>query len=141
VGAWTPRAHGAREDRVRGFQNRFFSIFFITFLGVSRRGVHVKKQIAKSPCRNLFPKQSTKTIDVRFSSIFFVLSRVKVFLSDGSSNTLPKKRFGKKTRRKVFAKESTKQSKTDFLDIFYHVFGRFSVRGVQKRDKTILEKN
>jgi hypothetical protein len=37
-------------------------------------------------------------------------------------------------RRKVFTKESTKQSKTDFLDIFYHVFGRFSVRGVQKHN-------
>jgi hypothetical protein len=49
-----------------------------------------------------------------------------------------KKRFTKKSRRKVF----TKKSRTDFFSVlFYHVFGRFSVRGVQKHDKKISEKN
>jgi hypothetical protein len=52
-----------------------------------------------------------------------------------------RKRFAKKFCRKVFQKKSTKKSKTDFFSIFfYHVFGRFSVRGVQKHDKKISEK-
>jgi hypothetical protein len=37
-----------------------------------------------------FSKISTKNFDVSFSSTFFVLSRFRVFLSDGSSKTLPK---------------------------------------------------
>jgi hypothetical protein len=37
---------------------------------------------------------------------------------------------------KSFYKKIDQKSKTDFfLDLFYHVFGRFSVRGVQKHDK------
>jgi hypothetical protein len=33
------------------------------------------------------------------------------------------------------------KSKTDFFSIFfYHVFGRFSARGVQKHDKQISDK-
>jgi hypothetical protein len=43
---------------------------------------------------------------------------------------------------KSFSKKSTKKSKTVFFSIsFNHVFGRFSVRGVQKHDKKISEKN
>jgi hypothetical protein len=42
---------------------------------------------------------------------------------------------------KSFSKKSTKKSKTDFfLIFFYHVFGRFSVRGVQKHDKKSRKK-
>jgi hypothetical protein len=37
---------------------------------------------------------------------------------------------------KSFYKKIDKKPKTDFFSIFvYHVFGRFSVRGVQKHDK------
>jgi hypothetical protein len=35
-----------------------------------------------------FPKQIDKNFDVAFSSTFLVLSRFRVFLSDGSSKTL-----------------------------------------------------
>jgi hypothetical protein len=88
-----------------------------------------------------FSKQIDKNFDVSFSSIFFGLSRFQVFLSDGSSKTL-QKRFAKKSCRKVFTKKSTKiQNQTDFFSIsFYHVFGRFSVRGVQKYDKENIGK-
>jgi hypothetical protein len=37
--------------------------------------------------------------------------------------------------RKVFTKNSTKNPRPIFPRFFYHVFGRFSVRGVQKHDK------
>jgi hypothetical protein len=45
-----------------------------------------------------------------------------------------KKRFTKKSCRKVFRKKSTKKSKPFFSRFVfaYHVFGRFSVRRVQK---------
>jgi hypothetical protein len=45
-------------------------------------------------------------------------------------------------RVQKFFKTIGKKSKTDFFSIFvYHVFGRFSVRGVQKHDKKSREKN
>jgi hypothetical protein len=64
-----------------------------------------------------------------------------VFLGDGSSKAL-QKTFYKKIVSKSFSKKSTKKSKTDFFSIcFYHIFGRFSVREVQKHDKKISKKN
>jgi hypothetical protein len=46
-------------------------------------------------------------------------------------NVLQKKRCRKAFTKKS-TKKSTKNSKPIFLDFFTHVFGRFSVRGVQK---------
>ena len=51
-----------------------------------------------------------------------------------------KKRFAKKSCRKVFTKSSTKNPKPTFLGLFYHVFGRFSVRGAQNTTQ-IYRKN
>jgi hypothetical protein len=87
-----------------------------------------------------FPKKIDKNFDVSFSSTFLVLSRFRVFLSDESSETLQKtfcnKRFAKNIVSKSFYKKIDQKSKTDFFSIlFYHVFGRFSVRGVQKHDQ------
>jgi hypothetical protein len=49
---------------------------------------------------------------------------------------------GRAPPHQSFSKKSTKKSKTDFFSIFfYHVFGRFSVRGVQKHEKKISKKN
>ena len=51
------------------------------------------------------------------------------------------KRFAKKIVSKQIYKKFDQKSKTDFFSIFfYHVFGRFSVRGVQKHDKKHIEK-
>jgi hypothetical protein len=48
----------------------------------------------------------------------------------------------KKSCRKVFYQKIDQKSKTDFFsNLFNHVFGRFSMRGVQKHDKKISEKN
>jgi hypothetical protein len=58
-----------------------------------------------------------------------------VFLSDGSSKAL-QKRFAKTIVSNFFCKTIDQKSETDFFRFFvYHVFGRFSVRGVQKRHK------
>jgi hypothetical protein len=86
-----------------------------------------------------FSKISTKHFGVSFFSTFFVLSRFRVFLSDGSSKTLPTKFYKKKIVSKSF---SAKNPKPTFSRIcFYHVFGRFSMRGVPKHDKKNIEKN
>jgi hypothetical protein len=51
-----------------------------------------------------------------------------------------KKRFAKKIVSKSLYKKIDKKSKTDFFSNFlYHVFGRFSVREVQKHDKKYWE--
>jgi hypothetical protein len=65
-----------------------------------------------------FPKISTKKFDVSFSSTFFVLSRFRVFLSDGSSKTL-QKTFYKKIVSKSFYKKFDQKPKTDFFSIFF----------------------
>jgi hypothetical protein len=52
-----------------------------------------------------------------------------------------KKRFTKKIVPKTFTKNSTKNPKPTFSRfLFNHVFGRFSMRGVQKHDKKISKK-
>jgi hypothetical protein len=114
----------------------FFLPFFLgTFLGVSRQGEFkntTKNVFAKSPCRKFSPKKTTKTPMSVFPRLFLVLSRFRVLRSDGSSKTLQKTVY-KKSCRKVFTKKSTKNQKSIFWAIFFnHVFGRFSVSGVQK---------
>jgi hypothetical protein len=69
-------------------------------------------------------------VDVSFSSTFFVLSRFRVFLSDGSSKT-PQKTFYKETVSKSFDKKSTKNPKPIFSVLFRFFLGE----GVQKHDK------
>jgi hypothetical protein len=81
-----------------------------------------------------------KNFDVTSSSTFFVLSRFQVLLSDGSSQTL-QKTFYKNIASKSFYKKIDKNILNRFFStFFYHVFGRFSVRGVQKHDKKISKK-
>jgi hypothetical protein len=55
-----------------------------------------------------------------------------VFLSNGSSKALQKNVSPKNRVEKLLQKNRPKKSKTDCSDLFYHVFGRFSVGGVQK---------
>jgi hypothetical protein len=89
--------------------------------------VHVGKEI----------KKIDKNFDVSFSSTFLVLSRFRVFFSDGSSKTL-QKTFYKKIVSNSFYKNFDQKSKPTFSRIlFNHVFERFSMRGVKKHDKKI----
>jgi hypothetical protein len=52
-----------------------------------------------------------------------------------------KKGFFLKRVEKFLQKNRPKNPKPIFFDFFNHVFGRFSVRGVQKHDKKNLGKN
>jgi hypothetical protein len=88
--------------------------------------VHVEKTI----------KKFDKNFDVSFFSAFFVLTRFRVFFSDGSSKTL-QKTFYKKNRVEKFLQKIRNRP---FLKKNYHVFGRFSMRGVKKHDKKHIEK-
>jgi hypothetical protein len=67
-----------------------------------------------------------------FPRFVFVLSRFRLFFSDGNSKSLKKT-----SHRKVFTKKSTTNPKSIFLVL---LFGRFSVRGVQKHDKKYHQK-
>jgi hypothetical protein len=82
-----------------------------------------------------------KNLDVSFSSTFSVLLRFQVLLGDGSSKALPKTFYKKNRVEKFLQKNRQKIQNRFFLDFFYHVFGRFSVRGVEKHDKKISPKN
>jgi hypothetical protein len=111
-------------------------------LGVSRQGEFkntIKIFWQKVRVEN-FSQNFDKNFDVSFSSTFFVLSHFRVFFSEGSSKTL-QKTFYKTSRVKKFLQKIRPEAQNRFLFGFvYHVFGRFSVRGVQKHDKKISKK-
>jgi hypothetical protein len=83
-----------------------------------------------------FPKKIDKNFNVSFSSTFFVLSRFRVFLSDGSSKT-HKKNIVSKSFYKTFDQKTQNRF---FLD-FCFITGLFSVRGVQNTIKDIKKIN
>jgi hypothetical protein len=90
---------------------------------------------------NFFRENSQKidkNFDVSFSSTFSVLLRFQVLLGDGSSKTLQKTFYKTNRVEKLFF---DKNPKPIFSRFFYHVFGRFSVRGVKKHDKKSHTKN
>jgi hypothetical protein len=100
--------------------------------GVQKHGL---KKNAKSPCQKLFPRKlSENRQKLRcqfFLDFFFVLSRFQVLLSDGSSKTQQKTFYKKNRVEKFLQKNRQKNAKPMFSRLFfYHVFGRFSVRGV-----------
>jgi hypothetical protein len=115
-------------------------LFFGAFLGVSRQGEFkntIKIFLQKVHVEN-FPQNFDKNFDVSFSSTFFVLSRFRVFISDGSSKALQKNVLQKDRVEKFLQKSRPKLQNRFFLGFVYHVFGRFSVRGVQKHDSLVL---
>jgi hypothetical protein len=70
-------------------------LFFSTFLGVSRQGefkntikIFLQKVHVENFSQNFDKIFRCQFFDVSFSSTFFVLSRFRVFLSDGSSKAL-----------------------------------------------------
>jgi hypothetical protein len=96
--------------------------------------------LTKSPCRKLFPKFQKVHFDVSFSSTFFCFIAFSGVSQRWEFKNTTKNVLQKKSCRKVFPKNSTKNPKPTFSRIFfYHVFGRFSMRGVQKHDKKISE--
>jgi hypothetical protein len=105
----------------------------------SVRGVqkHDKRKKNKVHVENFSRENSQKidkNFDGSFSSTFFVLLRLKVLLSDGSSKALQKTVYKKNRVEKLLPKNRQKIQNRFLLNFFNHVFGRFSVRGVQKHD-------
>jgi hypothetical protein len=76
-----------------------------------------------------FPRKNRQKFRCQVSLGFYVLSWFRVFLSDGSSKTLPKT-FCKKIVSKSFYKKIDKQIPI-FFPIFFSRFWGFSVRGVK----------
>jgi hypothetical protein len=111
-------------------------------LGVSRQGEFkntTKLFLQKVHVGNYFQK-IYKNFDVSFSSTF-LFYRVFGCFSRWEFKNTPKS-FATNIVSKSFYKTFDQKSKTDFFSIFFnHVFGRFSVRGVQKHDKKISHKN
>jgi hypothetical protein len=113
------------------------TFFWGAFLGVSRfsaRGVQIVQKhhtniFAKSPCRKLFPKKSTKILMSVVTRLFFWFIAFSGVSQRWEFKNTQKNVLQKTSCRKVFTKNSTKKSKTDYFSIFFnHVFGRFSVR-------------
>jgi hypothetical protein len=101
--------------------------------------VFLGKGSSKTPQKYFYKKSMSKNIrkkiDVTFSSAFFCFIAFSGVFQRREFKDTTKNVVKKKSCRKVFTKESTKNSKPTFLDFFYHVFGHFSMRGVQKHDK------
>jgi hypothetical protein len=138
----TPRTSAKSQTRPRPPADFLLPLAFLlarfrAFLG-EERSIN-----AKSPCQKLFPRKFSNNQQNfrRFSSTFFGLSRFQVFLCAGSSKT-QQKTFYKKNVSKGFYKQIDNKISNRFFSIFvYHVFGRFSVRGIRKHEKQISKKS
>jgi hypothetical protein len=115
----------------------FFDIFFSTFLGVSRQGKfkNTIKYFYKKSMSKKNQKFRQKFRCQFFLDFFCFIAFSGVFqrreFKNTTKNVLPKKIVSKS-----FYKKFDQKSKTDFFSNFFnHVFGRFSMRGVQKHDK------
>ena len=110
----------------------FLTFFFSTFLGVSRQGEfkNTTKMFWQKVRVENFPQNFDKNFDVSFSSTSVVLSRFRVFFSDGSSKTL-QKTFCKNKRIERFlqkVRQNISQNRL-FLDFF---LSRFCFLGVSR---------
>jgi hypothetical protein len=81
-----------------------------------------------------FPKEIDKYFDVSFSSALLGLSRFRVFHSDGSSTAVQKSFTKNRVERFLQINRQIIQNRF-FVDLFYHIFGRFSVRGFKNTTK------
>jgi hypothetical protein len=109
-------------------------------LGVSRHGEfkNTTKIFGQKVHVENFFQNFDKNFDVSFSSTFFCFIAFSGVFQRWEFKNTTKKRFTKKLVSKSFPKKFDQKSQTDFFSIlFYYVFGRFSVRGVQKHDKKI----
>jgi hypothetical protein len=133
-----PRAFAKSQTHPPTSQLVFaFSLGFLTTSsGVSRQGEFKNNTnifiFTKSPCRKLFPRKPTRTSVCQFFLDFFLFDRGFGCFKNTTKNVLQKNCV------EIFTKKLTKNRNSMdfirfFLDLFfYHVFGRFSVRGVQK---------
>jgi hypothetical protein len=104
-------------------------------------------------CKKSMSKTNSEKIENTFFVDFFVLCRKQVFrrffYSIAVSGVSQRWEFKNTTKnvlqkqscRNVFTKHSAKNPKPIPSPYFYHGFGRFSVRGVQKHDMNKISKN
>jgi hypothetical protein len=102
---------------------------FKTAIKMFLQKVHVKN----------FPRRNRQKFRCQVFLGFYVLSRFRVFLSDGSSKTL-QKTFYKKIVSKSFNKKIDKKIQNRFSRFFFSSFWGISVKGV-KNTKKISGKN
>jgi hypothetical protein len=79
-------------------------------------------------------KKTDKNFNISFSSTSLFYRVFRCFLAMGVQKHY-NERVAEKSCRKAFSKKSTKKTPDFFSIAVYHVFGSFSVRGVQKHDK------
>jgi hypothetical protein len=107
-------------------------------LGVSRQGEFkntTKFFLQKVHVEN-FSQNFDKTFDVSFSSTIFCFIAFLGVSQRWELKNTTKNVVQKKSCRKFFTKKSTKNPKPTLSRFFfYHVSGRFSMRGGQKHDK------
>jgi hypothetical protein len=146
LGVYLVNFRGTNQPPKDFFSSLFFLVRFWAFLGKGSSNVKntTKIFLQKVHVENFFRENSQKIekkIDIVFPQLFLLYRVFRCFLAMGVQKHY-KKCFTKKSCRKVFQKKRPKKSKTDFFSIcFYHVFGRFSVRGAQKHDKKTSKKN
>jgi hypothetical protein len=109
-------------------------VFKSTFSGVSWQEEFKNPIIsfAKSPCRKLFPKKSIKKSMsvVPRPVLFYHLSRLRVFFSNGSSKTPQKTFYKNKTGVKKLSQKNWPQIRNQFF--LKLVLPRFLVFGVSR---------
>jgi hypothetical protein len=117
----------------------------VRFGRFSARGVqkHHTNIFTKSPCRNLFPKKTTKismSVFLSFSCFFPFLGVSQRWDSKALQKAFYK--FYEKNRvEKFLQKNRPKIQNWRFASRFcYQVFGRFSASGVQKHDEKCHQK-
>jgi hypothetical protein len=88
-------------------------------------------------CRKTFSKKIAKVFDVSSSRLFLF------YRGSGCFSALGVKKYKqtKQITKTIVSKSLFSKIQNRFFSIFFnHVFGRFSVRGVQKHDNKISEK-
>jgi hypothetical protein len=115
-------------------EKKNLDFFLSTFLGVSRQGEFkntIKIFLQKVHVENFF-QNFDQNFDVSFPSTFFVLSRFRVFLSDGSSKPLQKTFCKKNSVEKFLQKIRPKIQNRFFLDFCLSRFWAFLGEGSSK---------
>jgi hypothetical protein len=133
--ATAPRGleRGAGKKKIDG-PPRTSDFFFSTFLGVSRQGEFkntIKIFLQKVHVEN-FSQNFDQKFRCQFFLDFFVLSRFRVFLSDGNSKTLQKTFYKKNRVEKFLQKIRPKIQNRLFLGFVLSRFWAFLDEGSSK---------
>jgi hypothetical protein len=119
------------------------TFFFSAFLGVSRQGEfkNTTNIILQKVHVENFSQKNRQKFRCQFPLDFFCFIAFSGVSQRWEFKNKQKNVLQKTSCQKVLTKNSTKNPKNEIFSIFFnHVFGRFSVRGVQKHDKNNIKK-